>query len=146
MAKLCFISSIDLLYSWNWPICSGKLIEANKLEILDECHCLHTNSIYTVKKILDLEMSKLEMFFKKLSSASTKNWWDTYFKLTDIKKLTEWANVTKMFILKIHIYQMGKRRFHKIIKKSCPIKDIYCFQHSRSIFHIKWVNLMYKTI
>ena len=58
------LHSIDLLYSWNWPFWNGKLIEANKLEILDECHYLLTNSIYTVRKILGLEMPIFEVYLR----------------------------------------------------------------------------------
>jgi len=92
-----------------------------KLAILNECHYLLTNSVYTLRKIKDLEITKLEIFSKTLLSASIKNWWGTYFKWTDVKKLTIRAIEPKMLILIILIYAMGKIGFHKITKKSGPI-------------------------
>ena len=57
------------------------------MAILNECHYLLTNSIYTGGKILDLKITRSDTFFKKLSSASIRNWWVPYFKWTDDKKI-----------------------------------------------------------
>ena len=64
-------------------------MQPNKLVILNKRHYILTNSVYNVRKNLDLEITISEIFFKKLSSVSIKNWWGTYFKWTDAKKLTE---------------------------------------------------------
>ena len=62
------------------PQLNGKLIRAKKLTILNEFHYLNTNSIYTVGKILELEITKSKMFYKESSSFSTENGLVTYLK------------------------------------------------------------------
>ena len=81
------IHSTDLFYTSYSPLQNGKLIKVYKLAILNKFRYLQTNAVYRVRKILDLEITKSEIFFKKLPSASTKNGWGTYFEWIDIKKL-----------------------------------------------------------
>ena len=126
------------------PQQNGKLISAKTLTILNEFYYLHTNSIYTVGKIFELEITKLIMFFKKSSFSSTENGRGHLFEANWYEKLTMLASVPNISILRTFSQHVRENWFFEFVEKSGQNETIYFSKLSTSIFHFKWVNLMYK--